>query len=1027
MKCDAIHRINSKINSNVRDSNLFKGWFCNENANANLNDTSFNNFVAAAIDKALKYLNKTDRTDKQMLFDYALLKYFDVLLNKYTPFVKPKEGRINSIDLDKYEYVGGHVTHRSHFVDDENNHNSLEKDSDLADVFLNYIPTVNDDGSDDLNTVVGKNSFHIVAAEIKEALKQDNQYNDILYNQLSPESKEKFLEFLNTRIAVSLPKTFNAIKKYIFNKHSNDYIFNMFFNMMLKQESSDYMETSYDNISQTITSHTLKSRKYNEAAYQISNILQSAFILYFPNDEEFNNYFKNDIDLDTFNTDNVTIKLSNGKQFTIVAKSNTKKFYEIEYDKTNLDDVSIEDLVLWINNKFHAGFTLDSINNYYKSNEQKGKWDLVNFIYVGVIQNKLPRDKTTGILKNISPYRNNALGGVAEMYAKLYGRGVSSVFKNAEGNTIPAYQIGAMAEKTNLLNAIVNEAIGNDFLKRSTVNYNGESYHTITNPLAFNLARLPIFKGVVRASSCDINGVKKSASSLNYNELQNVAMIYKFFGHIGGDNTHVVSMQPTNYSDKSTQFEALWDFDTTITDLSGIILFPQGGEYINAKGKKSKFVHDMTFAEIIQLYLNVNDESIFNKLVDVLYKKWIYKYITKTYNIFMEYLSAAQLADNVDKNNMLSILMHKINQADLKRLSDLYIPNMYVINLNDNDYINNLRKTALQLANNIDTLLKQGTAKRDKKGKIEKYKSGEEKIDVTYSNDYLSDLFFRSGNSYIKNVQYDNLKERQRSFNKNVLLGLQFDANTFNKYFNYQQQVMAKTMNREGVKIMLNDLPKWIQAIPTYQRIGDSKRFLWFDRYGKLKPWQSKKNMEAALEAAQNDDENITYSEINDNKLKDNESNEEAKEKYKLDDMVVCPLIRIYSLMDSMFSADFNELHLGDSDIHDCKVTPQAEKDLDTYIDEHYDDSEKDVMKLIRKYSLFKSSRIVTQNKRAIPDTTCVHSWLHGTTYSMPKTAKIALIDSIQSKTHLPNGEEQEMFAHDGGAFSCAYTQYLEN
>ena len=938
-----------------------------------------------------------------MFFDYVFLTYFNDLIQAYTPFVRqiPETKGVNV--LNQYEYTGGNVDHRAHFIDNENDHNSLDKYSDLAKDLLEYIPLVNDNGNDDYDKSIGSVLFGQAISVIKDFIKSDSDYHDILYDQVTEQSKLKFIELIHDfknkvpNLNGDLKRAINSITKYIFNNHSDDYVFNMFFNMMMKQEDSDYHETSYDNIRGGIASYGIKSRQYNAAGYNITNMLNSALLWYFNTDQDYQEYFK-DLITDTVNytTNNITFKI-NGHFVNVHIKNKaSSNNIGINFSKTNLSEITVDDLVDVINQYFHMGFMKSDVHDYYGSNTQQAKEDLFNLLYFGTIQPKLSLDKATKQLRDLSPYRNTALAGVSRMYANIYGTAKSSVFRNVEGNNIPSMQIGTMAEKTQLLIELNKRITETSRIKHS--NY--------INTYAYNclMSQNKLMHGVGRASSCDINGIKKSASSLNYDELQNVAMIYKFFNNISQDGNNIVYMQPTTYSDKSTQFEVEWDLNQVATGVNNRPLFGTDD-------------NGWTWAQVIMKYLNDdNGEWIFNTLLNDLYNKWIYKYISKTYNIYNEYIEAInQLDDEAKKSEMLSILHQNIN-------TDNFI-NFKTIEYDyDTNKITDLRTDALQMANNINSLLQKSFI-------VEKTVNGKKKKEevLLYSDSFLSQLFDKAGNAYIKNVQYEKLKDRKRSFNNNILLGLQFDFSRFQKYFNYQQQVMAKTMNREGVNIQLNNLPGWIKNISQFKKLPNSKRFIWFDKYGKMKPWQSRDSINKLIQESKNDDEELPFIETTDTKLESQESNEQDKSRRRLNDMIVNPILKIYSFMDAYLSADFNELHLGDPDIHDCKVSLEQEQSLDKHVQESYDPSEVDDMKLIRKYSLFRSSRIVTQNKRAIPDTTSVHSWLHGSTYNMPETAKIALLDSTIGFTHLPNGEQSDMAAHDGGAFSCAYTQYLEN
>lgn len=277
-----------------------------------------------------------------------------------------------------------------------------------------------------------------------------------------------------------------------------------------------------------------------------------------------------------------------------------------------------------------------------------------------------------------------------------------------------------------------------------------------------------------------------------------------------------------------------------------------------------------------------------------------------------------------------------------------------------------------------------------------------------YKND-ITRIFFENGLDFIQNVHYEDKRKKVDgkdvnyiAVNSTDLQGTQFTKSTFDDYIEFQQNIMARTMYKGGVEVIKDYIPKWLK----YSDWVKGNNNVWFNKRNQMYFRRKKTSIQANNT---NDSEASTEQD-------QIESNETEKEKYSKDEYVVNPILKIYSLVNAIFANDFNELHIGDPNIHGSKVSDSELNNLEEQIKSKYKSDEIDSMIQVQKYSRMRSARIVTQNKRAVPETTTVHSYLHGGTYHIPSTVKMALIDSVKGYTHLPYGEEMDMYAQDGGA-----------
>lgn len=996
-KCEAIERIMRKVKSDQEYKDQYQNLFVNRiiNADNRLDENEFKVLVLQAIDEAHSYMTSNFGldgmvTDSEILSDYALLKYFDNLIEKHTPFIKIKPSYKNTESFEKYEYVGGTVEHFFNFSTDESADIS-EQASDLSSVLLDYIPMVDDNGNDIANSSIGVNTFQHILSALKSSIKNktfygNKNYKHILTKQIG--AKQDFIEFVNAykkevryneKYYTPFRYELNSVIKYIFNENTNDDMFNMFFNMMMKQEQSDYVEVGFNNMYNTITASLISSRTYDENGYMLANILACARKNLADTHEKFANIFgglgyQNPLNV-TIGTESYELDFGENKKVAFkLSKANSGVLSISELTIPN--DMELSDIIDYCNQYYQCGFPKQAFIDYYGSDLMQGKKDFMSFFITGMLE--VGRDRKINEIFNFSTYRNLSLKPLAVACGVVYGQGKSSTYKNNQGNQIPANQLGCMAEKTDMITQLISDH----------VNHNDEIDSPKTNPYAvanilYNNPKF--FDGVARCGSIDINGIKRSVTDMSYNELQNVALLYKFLDPIGREKQDLM-LQPTTFSDKSTQFDVLINPDNYLY-LKGVtpVLNADGAESVLVDSKNKS----LTIRQAVKAYLeNPNSEhsqQIYNSLKEYLWISFVAKTFSKAKNVFLDYINAFQ-----GNNAVYNMLTNGISEDTLIDDPIFWANDSKLRDEEGRFNIDSKLRIAYRMMDNIQRTLMY----LDEKG--------------IYKND-ITRIFFERGLDFIQNVHYEDKRKKVDgkdvnyiTVNSTDLQGTKFTKSTFDDYIEFQQNIMARTMYKGGVEVIKDYIPKWLK----YSDWVKGKDNIWFNKRNQMYFRRKKTSIQA---------NNINDSEAS-TEHDQIETNETEKEKYSKDEYVVNPILKIYSLVNAIFANDFNELHIGDPNIHGAKVSDSELNDLEKQIKSEYKSDDIDSMIQVQKYSRMRSARIVTQNKRAVPETTTVHSYLHGGTYHIPSTVKMALIDSVKGYTHLPYGEEKDMYAQDGGA-----------
>ena len=651
-KCEAIERIMRKVKSDKEYKEQYQNLFINRiiNADNRLDENEFKVLVLQTIDEAYNYMTSNFGldgmvTDSEILSDYALLKYFDDLIEKHTPFIKIKPSYKNTESFEKYEYVGGTVEHFFNFSTDESADIS-EQASDLSSVLLDYIPMVDDSGNDIANSSIGVNTFQHILSALKSAIKNktfygNKNYKHILTKQVG--AKQDFIDFVKAYKNEVRPSEkyytpfryeLNSVIKYIFNENTNDDMFNMFFNMMMKQEQSDYVEVGFNNMYNTITASLISSRAYDENGYMLANILSCARKNLANTHEKFANIFgelgqQKPLNV-TMGSENYELDFGENKKVAFkLNKANSGVLSIIELQIPN--DMELSEIIDYCNQYYQCGFPKQSFIDYYSSDLMQGKKDFMSFFITGMLE--VGRDKKINEIFNFSAYRNLSLKQLAIACGVVYGQGKSSTYKNNQGNQIPANQLGCMAEKTDMITQLISDH----------VNYSNDTDSLKINPYTVSniLYNNPkFFDGVARCGSIDINGIKRSVTDMSYNELQNVALLYKFLDPIGRKKQNLM-LQPTTFSDKSTQFDVLINPDN-------YLYLKNVTPVANNDGTESVLVDSnnkpLTIRNAVKTYLeNPNSEDaqqIYDTLKEYLWISFTAKTFSKAKNVFLDYQHA---------------------------------------------------------------------------------------------------------------------------------------------------------------------------------------------------------------------------------------------------------------------------------------------------------------------------------------------------------------------------------------------------
>lgn len=229
---------------------------------------------------------------------YVILKNFDALLTKLTPFVKiASEFKDAEYDgVNKYVYSGPNVGHFSSWGGGKNAEFAKAEDqmSDLASLMLSVIPEIETiDGTDVVleNSFVGVSGFEAVMSALKKAILFseiiDRDLADTYYQGLDINMEALLQAYIDAMSDSSMIKDSDAshvtflvsklkgILKYIYNEHTPIEIKNMFTQMFFKTEAVSY-RTYAAKVGSGFEGFSLSGRITDNQIYFLTDLINGA-------------------------------------------------------------------------------------------------------------------------------------------------------------------------------------------------------------------------------------------------------------------------------------------------------------------------------------------------------------------------------------------------------------------------------------------------------------------------------------------------------------------------------------------------------------------------------------------------------------------------------------------------------------------------------------------------------------------------------------------------------------------------------
>lgn len=472
---------NELIDTIRRTVGLQEGFF--PAITENTSDYDYQTVVNSALEKFAEYFEKnpnekTARTGEG--FDaYMILKNFDALLNKLIPYIKidPSYGANNLESVQKYSFQPT-IKHRTNFSKDEQS-DITKQFGNLAETILKVVPDIDENGNM-LSSNVGVSGFNGAMQTLKRALmtqKIFSQEDRVGFRKsvitgtgslLDPNNNYNLSRLIDKFIHLQSAKRnsgtsldeyrqsylFNklrSIKKYLLNPKTPNYIKNMFVQLFLKTEDSNYRVYNFNKDTDQFEGHSLKTNLYLTQQYAFEDIIKGGIKQLF---ESSSNVFATNLlskyDV-SYTSGALTIEKktdngTRGPQMSIVCDNNNVANAKFS--------VSNPELL--------AEFMLDAYGYYIPDtyanciiSDNPEKWvdDFAPYIALASVLAKSKVDPANYIRLSYDIYKNNRLNlrslkassmRVAERLGVIYGESIKSTIKGVNNNSLPLYGLTSL-------------------------------------------------------------------------------------------------------------------------------------------------------------------------------------------------------------------------------------------------------------------------------------------------------------------------------------------------------------------------------------------------------------------------------------------------------------------------------------------------------------------------------------------------------------------------------------------------------
>jgi hypothetical protein len=564
----------------------------------NTSDFEYQTIVNSALEKFAEYFEKNSNEKSARIgegFDaYMILKNFDALLTKLIPYVKidPSYGANNLESVRKYSFQPT-VKHRTNFSKDEQS-DITKQFGNLAETILKVIPDIDENGNM-LSSNVGVSGFNGAMQTLKRALMTQKMFSPedkIGFRKsvingagslLDPNNKynlsrliDKFI-YLQSGRATSgtgldeyrqtyLFNKLRSIKKYLLNPKTPNYIKNMFVQLFLKTEDSNYRVYNFNKDIEQFEGHSLKTNMYLTQQYAFEDVIKGGIKQLF---ESSSNVFATNL-LSKYNVS------FNSRNRTLTIEKVTENGTPGPQMSIECADGNVSSAKFSVSNPdLLSDFMLDAYGYYIPdtyptciiSNVQE-KWvdDFAPYIALAVKLAKSKVDPGNNISLSYDIYRNRNIylrslkdttTRVAERLGTIYGESIKSTIKGVNSNSLPLYGLTSLQFNWR---GLLDEIPINS---RQTEQAFG--LFAATDERGYRSNADMIGQQIIR-NEVQVNGVTKDANKMNTNELNKLAIIDDFWfpANDNSSSKAEILMQNATFSDKGRQFLVSYDIKTEL-------------------------------------------------------------------------------------------------------------------------------------------------------------------------------------------------------------------------------------------------------------------------------------------------------------------------------------------------------------------------------------------------------------------------------------------------------------------------------
>lgn len=621
-------------------------------------DESFNKVINKTI---LEFGNIASTQDSVYYNDYIILKKFNDLLTKFLPFIKLDSAYANVSEHGRTMYIWDPSgKYRSNWTDSEEM--DINKvTSPVVKILLSYIPRVNKDNINMINTI-GMKTYNTVMSTILVWMHQNKgNYNDvkkvnddIRKNGLSADYAEMLDVYLrhNPGLNEGVVDVIRGIRKHILNPNTS------MMPLALKQAlinqfciTAKFSYFSYRVVNGKLQGQYLEDGFVNTQHNQLMRSITSRVRIL----QEEPRLFKNLLDsvgvdvIKPTGSDSITILLKKeffGEDVRItVSKSNTtgtdagRITIEDDLNGRVLNDRAVINLIERVLQK-------NIPSNYKSIIESMSSENVIEASLFSIFENPIAillaavkegndhyifeYNKNTSELRSYM-YRSKCIDA-ARFIGIAKGVDELSVLKNGDGNNLPIFQLApAMFDMFDMIDYYADA--GNDIFLATQRIITDKFSQTISRSTIDNVLQLnpyivhpQLLKRIVARSDIKINNRVKSSDKLSVAEVTNAAIFTDFYANLiynptASENDRktnrelegCILLQPITFSDKKTHFL-----------LAVNLLAADAIRYVDSYGNN-------TSKSALEVFRELTDTSLDQTLR--------FKYVTELKNQFKNYIA----------------------------------------------------------------------------------------------------------------------------------------------------------------------------------------------------------------------------------------------------------------------------------------------------------------------------------------------------------------------------------------------------